>query len=159
MIYAKSLAQRLAYVPLLVVGLVLGQSREAGADDPPAGTYRIDISATKNEDGSITVSLEITANGGPVAEDTYLDVSSWITPPEGFRIEGSTTFLIPAGKETTSGTVSLTPITEEDPEDPPDPPELPDPPDPPDPPELRGKTQKIRTLPPKMTHQKDSQNH
>ena len=134
MIHAKSLAQRLAYVPLLVVGLVLGQSREAGAEDddysPPAGTYRIDISATKNEDGSITVSLEIRHNGGPVAEDTSLDVSSWITPPEGFRIEGSTTFLIPAGEETTSGTVSLIPTTEEDPDrpklrDPPDPPEIP----------------------------------
>ena len=130
MIHAKSLAQRLAYVPLLVVGLVLGQSGEAGADDPPAGTYRIDISATKNEDGSITVSLEIRHNGGPVAEDTSLDVSSWITPPEGFRIEGSTTFLIPAGEETTSGTVSLIPTTEEDPDrpklrDPPEPPEIP----------------------------------
>ena len=119
MIHAKSLAQRLAYVPLLVVGLVLGQSGEAGADDPAScNAYRLSTALhTRNADGSFSIYVEITSKSGPVAEDTYVNSSCWFTTGEQlFRLE-TPSILIRAGEKTGSGTVLLIPITEEEPEE------------------------------------------
>ena len=104
--HAKSSVQRLAYVLLLVVGLVLGWSGEVLARRlyPQPQGYLVEISSIQHEDGSFSVNLVITANDGPVAKDTYLDMSPWMPVPEGYRMEAPT-FLIPAGEATTSGTV------------------------------------------------------
>ena len=119
MIHAKSLAHRLAYAPLLVVGLVLGQSREAGADDPAScNAYRLSTALhTRNADGSFSIYVEITSKSGPVAEDTYVNSSCWFTTGEQlFRLE-TPSILIRAGEKTGSGTVLVIPITEEEPEE------------------------------------------
>ena len=111
MIHAKSLAQRLAYVPLLVVGLVLGWSGEAEAQ----AKYTLNVEVTSNEDGSIAYHVEIKLNDGPVDEDTYVDLGSSLTGfvPDTYRIEAPT-FLIPAGETETTGTILLIPIVELD---------------------------------------------
>ena len=125
MIHAQSLAQRLAYMPLLVIGLVLGQSGEAA---PSCDSYSVSsVSYTENEDGSTSIHVEITSNSGPVAADTYVDLGCWWTTPvpedshiyrpgeepQPYRLELSTV-LIPAGGETGSGTVKIIPITDEE---------------------------------------------
>ena len=111
MIHAKSLAQRLAYGPLLVVGLVLGWSGEAEAE----AKYTINVKLTQNEDGSIAYHVVLKLKDGPVDEDTSVDLGSSLARfvPETYRIEAPT-FLIPAGETETMGTILLIPIVELD---------------------------------------------
>ena len=106
-----SLVQRLAYGPLLVIGLVLGWSGEAEAE----AKYTINVKLEQNEDGSIAYHVVLKLNDGPVDEDTYVDLGSSLTRfvPETYRIEAPT-FLIPAGETETTGTILLIPIVELD---------------------------------------------
>lgn len=107
MIRAKSLVQRLAYGPLLVVGLVLGWSGEAEAE----AKYTINAKFTQNEDGSIAYHVVLKLKDGPIDEDTSVDLGSSLARfvPETYRIEAPT-FLIPAGETETMETILLIPI-------------------------------------------------
>ena len=111
MIHTKSLVQRLAYGPLLVIGLVLGWSGEAEAE----AKYTINVKLEQNEDGSIAYHVVLRLNDGPTDEDTSVDLGSSLARfvPETYRIEAPT-FLIPAGETETTGTILLFPIVELD---------------------------------------------